>query len=313
MKNRYILQNITELVSIIEHCNSHNIPAIAISYDFMKAFDKCSWLYLQKVLEFLNFGPFFRLLVRILQTDMISMVSNSNHWSERFSNGKGLAQGCPASPALFLILVQSLGSKIMQNKDIKGISIDGVEKKLSQYADDLWTPMLFEQEFLSAMLTELADFERASGLSINFSKTNVLRIGAAANTNMTLQSREPLNWTNDPISVLGIKVHSDIQYMKTVTYQEALDKVQAKLAVWQKRPLTIIGKIRLFNTLAVSLCVYKMMALGTPSKEFFKNIKQIGNRFVWKGKPPRVKYTKLVQPYMNGGLKLCDVEKNFSV
>lgn len=119
MKNRYISQNITELISIIEYCEEEKLQAIMVSYDFWKAFDSVQWSSLQSILEYFNFGPFFCLLIRILQCEITSVVSNNNHWTSPFKVQQGLRQGCPASPALYNLVMQAVASRVMQNTNIK--------------------------------------------------------------------------------------------------------------------------------------------------------------------------------------------------
>jgi hypothetical protein len=56
--------------------------------------------------------------------------------SQYFSPERGCRQGYPISPYLFLLCAEILGVLIRKNKDIKGITNDGEEYKISQFADD---------------------------------------------------------------------------------------------------------------------------------------------------------------------------------
>ena len=56
--------------------------------------------------------------------------------SESFSLNGGCRQGDPVSPYIFIICAKILGKMIRKNQDIRGISINNRQYKLSQYVDD---------------------------------------------------------------------------------------------------------------------------------------------------------------------------------
>lgn len=49
---------------------------------------------------------------------------------------RGCRQGDPLSPYIFLLCAEILGTMIRENKEIKGITIQDEECKITQYADD---------------------------------------------------------------------------------------------------------------------------------------------------------------------------------
>ena len=58
LKGRYIEQTITTVFDILHFTESENIPAILVSVDFEKAFDKLDWYFIHKCLKKSN--PFVR-------------------------------------------------------------------------------------------------------------------------------------------------------------------------------------------------------------------------------------------------------------
>ena len=98
--------------------------------------------------------------------------------SNFFTLERGVRQGDPLSPYLFVIAVETLAIAIRQNSDIKGIYIgDEHETKLLQYADD--TTAILADTNSAKVLFELLDrFRNISGLKINCSRTEGMWIGS---------------------------------------------------------------------------------------------------------------------------------------
>ena len=136
VKGRYIGQNIRLINDIMEHTKLHNIPGILLLLDFRKAFDTIEWSFIQNTLSFLNFGDGIKRWVSTFYTGPESAVLNNGFSTNYFQLSRGVRQGCPLSPYLFILGAKILACKIRQNKEIQGIRIFNSEAKISQFADD---------------------------------------------------------------------------------------------------------------------------------------------------------------------------------
>jgi hypothetical protein len=73
----------------------------------------------------------------LLKTNNVSSaVTNNGHVSEFFSLGRGVRQGDPLSPYLFILVLELLSAAIKNDPEITGVNINDSEYLLSQYADD---------------------------------------------------------------------------------------------------------------------------------------------------------------------------------
>jgi hypothetical protein len=82
---------------------------------------------------FLNFGTSIKSWIETFYCNIKSCVIQNGIISKYIKPERGCRQGDPISPYLFLSCAEILGILICKNKDIKGITIDGEEYKISQY------------------------------------------------------------------------------------------------------------------------------------------------------------------------------------
>ena len=115
---------------------------------------------------------------------------------------RGVRQGDPLSPYLFVTVVETLAIAIRQNTAIKGISIGKEETKLLQYADDT-TAVLSDRGSAQGLFNLLDIFRKLSGLNINTTKTEGMWVGSLRNN-----ESKPfgIKWSGEPIKALGYKM-----------------------------------------------------------------------------------------------------------
>ena len=136
MKGRYIRQNITLINDTIQQTELQKIPGILLLLDFQKAFDTLEWPFIQNTLNLFNFGNGIKKWISTFYTNSESSVLNNGFCTNYFKLSRGVRQGCPLSPYLFILAADVLATKIRQDKTVRGITIFGTESKISQIADD---------------------------------------------------------------------------------------------------------------------------------------------------------------------------------
>ncbi|GJY57252.1 RNA-directed DNA polymerase, eukaryota [Tanacetum coccineum] len=140
ISKRQILDGPFILNELISWCKYHKIKAMIFKADFEKAFDSVRWDYLDGVLNNFGFGVKWRGWIQAcLSSAMGSILVNGSPSSE-FKFYKGLKQGDPLSPFLFILVMESLHisfNNILNSGLYKGIRIDE-SLTLSHlfYADD---------------------------------------------------------------------------------------------------------------------------------------------------------------------------------
>ena len=170
----------------MHYTECENIPAILITIDFEKAFVCWDWSFLHLCLNKFGFPNTILKWVQALYWNIISCVSNNGFASSYFPVERGVRQGCPLSPYLFIIAVETLAIVVRENEKIKGIEIGNKEQKRSQYADDTSLTMHFCNESINATFDIFDDFGKSSSLKINYNKREILRICSMKSSNSRL-------------------------------------------------------------------------------------------------------------------------------
>ena len=227
---------------------------------------------------------------------------------EKIEITRGNKQGCPLSALNFNLIVEIIAQKLKQHPDIHGISINGVTKLLSQFADDLWTVTKYSQNAIDTQIRLFKQFQNYTGLSINYDKTEIMRLGSLENTDAQCYSSLPLKWSDGPIKILGIWVGNDIDKAAQYNYHLAVQKAEQICQKWSNRILTLYGKILIINVLVLSQFIYKLRCLPSPNDDICKTLKAIILDYIWLGGKAKIAYSKLVQDYEQGGVKLMDLK-----
>ena len=311
MKGRQIFHIHRIIDDLLQMQRKSNLPGIILALDFKQAFDAINVHCIKKSLEIFGFGPNFIKWITILNTERQSCVKNGGYISELFPMANGVRQGCPISPQLFLLAVEILAQKIIQDKNIKGLNPHGapVSEKISQFADDA-TLCLKDVYDMNICFSHLNGFSSFSDLFLNLNKSYAL------STNGMAVDTGGLEITfKDTIKILGLyfsnkKSANEIQE----NWVPKINNVLNTFGKWSKRNLTLMGKINIIKTFGLSQFIYVMQGISLP-KEVLDQINTIFFRFLWKKNFDnkrafeKIKRKVLYSSYGDGGLRMVDMHR----
>ena len=253
LKGRSITENICLINNVISYTETKNIPGMLLFVDFEKAFDTIEWSFVCQTLLRFGFGTSFIKWINVFYCGIQSCVVNNGWSSPFFELGRGVRQGCPLSPYIFILCAEILAIAVRKDTTMKGISIGNVECKLSQFADDTALILDGSLKSLQRSLYMLERFGEISGLRVNWEKTEVLWIGSLKGSKQILCPEKNLTWANSKVKSLGVWFCVDQEEGPKKNYEEKALNVANALNNWHNKRLTLIGKIAIIKALAASL------------------------------------------------------------
>ena len=313
IKGRQVSDLLREIDDLLSYGKNNFPDSMILSLDYAKAFDSISLSAIRKALLYFGFNGTFIKWIDILLHDRKSCVRNGGYFSDYFNMQRGVRQGCPISPLLFILTLELLARDIRRNKNIKGIQLkNGINAvKIKLYADDA---TLFLKDFFDfrEVLSRIKLFSKFSGLCLNKHKSAGLIIG---NTNYKNRIKEGIKFYNK-LKVLGIVFSNECSATDiNENVDKKIDQLEKMCSLWGKRFLTFYGRITILKTFGLSLFIYIMQSIGI-SDEKLKRINTIMYRFIWnpraeEGKKVTEKIRREIvnKSYENGGLNMIDIVK----
>ena len=166
------------LHEVVHKINHRGLGGAVLSLDQEKAFDRVDWSYLLRVLHRMNFGDSFRQWVSLFYTKISSSVLINSERSDSFFVSRGVRQGCPLSPLLYIIISETLACAIHADPLIDGFSLPGNRLvKIQQYADNT-TIFVMSDQALVHVFAVFHRYELASGAKLNVTKSHGLLVGS---------------------------------------------------------------------------------------------------------------------------------------
>ncbi|GKC72208.1 RNA-directed DNA polymerase, eukaryota, reverse transcriptase zinc-binding domain protein [Tanacetum coccineum] len=185
-----------------------------------------------------------------LSSPSISILINGSP-SKEFNLERGLRQGDPLSPFLFLMVAEALQISILEACDkglYKGVylSNNGANISLLLYADDALFFRFWSRLNALHLIHILKCFELASGLKVNMSKIRLIGVGVSISKVDSLTAS--LGCTSDsiPFIYLGLPVGKGTRYVDGWT--EVVNRVRERLSSWKANNLSIDGRLTLLKS-----------------------------------------------------------------
>ncbi|GAU27776.1 hypothetical protein TSUD_215870 [Trifolium subterraneum] len=314
LPQRQILDGVVVLNGIIDLAKRRKDECFFFKVDFERAYDTVNWGFLERMMVKMGFTEGWLRWMRacIFEISMSILINGSP--TEDFKVGRGLRQGDPLSPFLFLIVVEGLAGMMRRAVEIgrfKGFHVnDNLQFQMLQFADDTILMGNSTWENLWSIKVLLRGFELVSGMRINFVKSNLY--GVNVDANFLEAGSSFLSCRSDviPFKFLGIPVGANPR--RRETWKPVVEAMTNRLSTWSSRQLSFGGRITLINTVLASMPLYFFSFFKAPVC-ILKLLVRIQRNFLWGGglvekKLCWIKWDQICLPKNRGGLGVKNLE-----
>ncbi|GJQ89092.1 RNA-directed DNA polymerase, eukaryota [Tanacetum coccineum] len=280
LPNRQILDGPFIINELLSWCKHKKQQAMVFKVDFAKAYDSVRWDFLDDVLVAFGFGSKWRLWIRgSLYSGMASVLLNGSP-SLEFEFHRGLKQGDPLAPYLFILIMNLFPQSISRAVDAGifwGINIsDDLNISHLFYADDAVFIGKWNELNLSGIIQILRCFSLLSGLNINLSKSHLLGVGVPFESVNNAAAIIGCSTMRTPFKYLGVMVGDNTS--KVHAWDDTISKVKSRLSNWKSKTLSVGGRLTLIKSVLGSTPIYAMSIYKVP-KAVLKILESIRRNF----------------------------------
>jgi hypothetical protein len=284
MRGRCLHDNFVLVRQVARRINTRRCPGVLLKIDLSRAFNSVSWAFLFEVLRHMGFGDLFlRWIALLLQTANTKVLVNGVQ-GERIQHVRGLRQGDPTSPMLFVAgmeVLTAMVTKAVEDGIFKRLAGIKPLQRISVYADDVVIFLRPEFVELTAIREILRIFGEASGLEVNYRKTTAILI--RGNEAQVEGVRERLNCqiVNFPIRYLGLQLA--LRPLTRAEWQPLLDAVFTTIPAWQRGLIQRASRLMLIKSIIAARPIHHILVSELPDW-LLEEIAKFLRGFFWAGK-----------------------------
>ncbi|GJS66902.1 RNA-directed DNA polymerase, eukaryota [Tanacetum coccineum] len=279
---RQILDGPFILNEVLQWCKLKKKQSLIFKVDFEKAFDSIRWDFLDDILKKFGFGDkWCNWIQSCLRSSRGSIIINGSP-TEEFYFQKGLKQGDPLSPFLFILVMESLHLSFQRVVDagmFKGVQLNpSLNLSHMFYADDAVFVGQWCDDNINILTHVLDCFYWASGLRINMSKSKIMGILVADDKVKSAVTKLGLSYAQYPFFLLR----------------------------WKMKTLSIGGRLTLLKSVLGSMPIFHMSIFKAPlsvirqlesiRSHFFNGHDSASRKASW------IKWDCVLAPKEKGGL-----------
>lgn len=258
-----------------------------LKIDLAKAFDRLEWHCIVTALERKGLHRhFINLVYACISSPTFFVIINGQSYAN-FTSSRGIRQGCPLSPYLFVLAVNELSLKLqdaLQANHLTGILLGPNCPPIHSlmFADDLIICGKANMQEVQAISNILNQFCHESGQIPNWNKSGIL-----FSKNVNMQVKQNIRSIFPAPDIDNSFVHLGHPLVlpskdRSAAYAFVYDKFKSKLSNYKANRLSHAARLVLIKSVFASIPVYYMSNIFF-SKKFLSKLTAIIRNFWWTG------------------------------
>lgn len=288
---------------------------VAMKLDMSKAYDMVEWGFLEKVMRKMGFCEIWISLIMMCITTVSYSVLINGEAKGYIVSSRGLRQGDPLSPYLFLLCAEGLTAAISHEENmgnVNGVKVSRFAPRISHlfFADDSILFCKAKLEECNILKKVLEDYGLASVQKLNKEKTSLF-----FSSNVDQATKDLIKTC---FGASDIKHHekylglpSFVGQSKVKTFAQIKDTVWKTLQGWKEKLLSGAGKEILIKAVAQAIPAYSVSVFKLPI-QLCRDLNSMVSQFWWGQKANErrihwVKWEEMCLSKKRGGMGFRDL------
>ncbi|XP_040872094.1 uncharacterized protein [Glycine max] len=226
-------------------------PRVMMQLDLHKAYDMVNWRAMECILKEIGLPMQFVSWIMTGVSTVSYRFNVNGTYSDIMQAKRGIRQGDPMSPMLFVIIMEYMHRTLGDSKSV------------------------------SMMMETIRKFSDSTGLKVNPAKCQMFFGGMDGCSKENLRRITDFAEGKLPVRYLGVPL--SCKRLTIQQYMPLIDKIVDRVKHWTSKLLSYAGRIQLVKSITSAIAMYWMQCFPLP-QFILRKINAICRSFVWTGK-----------------------------